>query len=248
MLDVGLVAVLTPHDRYIQLPSHALLLLFCLSNIYMVWIQSNCIFVHNRDNFLKLFMAVVGGDSSLAARLITDGQTHLSPETIRMWTHTALLPASSLLSLSLTHTLSDQSPILSTIILFLFSSLFFFSSYPLLFSSVLFKQTQKKNEERFGEGIDVLMREVNERPLAEVNMSKIFLNMMSLARHHRVYIDPNFTTLVIGTVIVRNPPSRPPSRPQTSKSSPSNNILFLTHTHTYTHVHTHTHTHIYIYW
>ena len=37
---------------------------------------------HDRKNFLALFRAVLSGDSALAAELITNGQTHLAPETI----------------------------------------------------------------------------------------------------------------------------------------------------------------------
>jgi aarF domain-containing kinase len=92
---------------------------------------------HDRQNFLKLFTAVVAGDSQHAAELITQGQ-NLSHKTV----------------------------------------------------------------EDFGKDMSVLIDRVKDRPLSEVQMSAVFLEMLALARKHRVVIEANFTTLVVGTVVV----------------------------------------------
>ncbi|ELR14304.1 ubiquinone biosynthesis protein AarF family protein, putative [Acanthamoeba castellanii str. Neff] len=92
----------------------------------------------DRDNFLKLFSAVVAGDAALVGHLITDGQDHLTPQVVQQFT----------------------------------------------------------------EEVGRLMAKVKLTRLDEVPLSEIFFEMLSIARRNKVILEANFTTLIIGTVVI----------------------------------------------
>jgi len=92
----------------------------------------------DRENFLKLFSAVVAGDAALVGHLITDGQDHLTPQVVQQFT----------------------------------------------------------------EEVGRLMAKVKLTRLDEVPLSEIFFEMLSIARRNKVILEANFTTLIIGTVVI----------------------------------------------
>ncbi len=52
------------------------------------------------------------------------------------------------------------------------------------------------------------MTKVKLTRLDEVPLSEIFFEMLSIARRNKVILEANFTTLIIGTVVIEgNPPS-----------------------------------------
>jgi predicted unusual protein kinase regulating ubiquinone biosynthesis (AarF/ABC1/UbiB family) len=52
-----------------------------------------------------------------------------------------------------------------------------------------------------------LMTKVKLTRLDEVPLSEIFFEMLSIARRNKVILEANFTTLIIGTVVIEgNPP------------------------------------------
>jgi aarF domain-containing kinase len=92
----------------------------------------------DRENFLKLFSAVVAGDADLVGHLITDGQDHLTPQVVQ----------------------------------------------------------------QFSAEVATLMAKVKLTRLDEVPLSEIFFEMLSIARKNKVILEANFTTLIIGTVVI----------------------------------------------
>jgi predicted unusual protein kinase regulating ubiquinone biosynthesis (AarF/ABC1/UbiB family) len=64
------------------------------------------------------------------------------------------------------------------------------------------------------------MAKVKLTRLDEVPLAEIFFEMLSIARRHRVILEANFTTLIIGTVVIEGAP--PPKLPPPPLSDLSN--------------------------
>eukprot|EP01087_Luapelamoeba_hula_P011181 TRINITY_DN3007_c1_g1_i1.p1 TRINITY_DN3007_c1_g1~~TRINITY_DN3007_c1_g1_i1.p1 ORF type:complete len:627 (+),score=41.03 TRINITY_DN3007_c1_g1_i1:43-1923(+) len=56
--------------------------------------------------------------------------------------------------------------------------------------------------EQFGADISVLIDHVQGGSLGDVSLSHVFINLLNSARVNRILIEPNFTTLVVGAVVV----------------------------------------------
>jgi len=60
----------------------------------------------------------------------------------------------------------------------------------------------KETVESFVREMTPIINKVTEKPLAEVEVAEIFHSVLRIARKHKVIIESNFTTLVVGTIVL----------------------------------------------
>jgi len=58
----------------------------------------------------------------------------------------------------------------------------------------------------FAGDVKRLMAKVKLTRLDDVPLSEIFFEMLSIARKNKVILEPNFTTLILGTVVIEGSP------------------------------------------